>query len=336
MLLRRSPVAALHSAMLFKKDRLKSKAIVAHGIDLDAAHLPYRPEVIEYVKRAKAEGRRVVLATGSTRKFAEAVATHLGLFDAVFATEREGVNLISKHKLERIIADAGGQPFEYLGDSHADVVVFEGSAIAGWVGGRKLNVVASDSTQVHRLAPAHNDDPIDLLRMLRPHYWAVNLLVFLPLVIANQWVWNLATRAAVLSFLSMCAMASAGYIIADLLGMDVDQKHARRHKRPIPSGAVTLSRIAPIAVILFTLAVIVAACVNWQTVIAVLAYFAIALAFAMRMRFTLPTSIAAMTALLAMRPITGSAATGLALPPAILVGCIVLFAIIAYFKSDRP
>ena len=65
--------------------RLKQE--IASRVNLDPALLPYRTEVIERLKAERAKGRRLILATGTPRKFAEAVAGHLGLFDGVLATD---------------------------------------------------------------------------------------------------------------------------------------------------------------------------------------------------------------------------------------------------------
>ena len=48
---------------------------------LDVASLPYRPEVIAFLKEQKQQGRRLVLATAAQEQLARQVADHLGLFD---------------------------------------------------------------------------------------------------------------------------------------------------------------------------------------------------------------------------------------------------------------
>ena len=52
---------------------------------LDAARLPYRPEVINLVRSEAATGRQIVLVTGAHPAVADRVAEHLGCFDAVIA-----------------------------------------------------------------------------------------------------------------------------------------------------------------------------------------------------------------------------------------------------------
>src|SRR5688572_13901475 len=63
--------------------RAQLKRKLADLVLPNPAAFPYRPEVLEYVERAKAEGRPVHLVTASDQKIADAVAQHLGLFDEV-------------------------------------------------------------------------------------------------------------------------------------------------------------------------------------------------------------------------------------------------------------
>jgi phosphoserine phosphatase len=257
MLLRHRPLTALWAIAFIATHRVKVKNVVAELIVLDAAHLPYREEVVEYVRRAKSGGRRVVLATGSAMRYAGAAARHVGLFDAVFATERDGLNLISANKLAKIREDAkahGYDKFEYLGDSHADVMIFRESAVAGWVGGRKLKVEAGEGTHIHRLADLRNDRWADQLRLLRPTWWLVApvlCLIFLAMTTTpSAAAWGPALLASVGA---SCALV-AGFILGDLLHIAVDQHAARRPSGPVASGAVTIRR----AVIWLMIAIVAA------------------------------------------------------------------------------
>jgi len=54
----------------------------------DIATLPYRAELLEWIRAEHASGRRIVLCSASDAKFAEKVADHLGLFHEVMASER--------------------------------------------------------------------------------------------------------------------------------------------------------------------------------------------------------------------------------------------------------
>src|SRR3954447_21656098 len=92
------------------------KRRMAEHVMPDAARLPYRADVIEFLKNEKAAGRRIVLVTGSDEQVARAVAAHVGLFDEVIGS-CDGVNCRGEEKL-RTIRSRVGEAFDYIGDSH--------------------------------------------------------------------------------------------------------------------------------------------------------------------------------------------------------------------------
>src|SRR5262245_61581634 len=49
------------------------KQSIADRIEIDPASLPYREALLRRMRTEHAEGRRIVLATGTPRKFAEAI-----------------------------------------------------------------------------------------------------------------------------------------------------------------------------------------------------------------------------------------------------------------------
>jgi phosphoserine phosphatase len=70
--------------------RARLKEELAARASIDVATLPYRADVLDFLREERARGRRIVLTTASLITLAEAVARHLDLFDEVLATSREG------------------------------------------------------------------------------------------------------------------------------------------------------------------------------------------------------------------------------------------------------
>ena len=106
------------------RGRAGFKEFVSRHVSLDPARLPYRSDVVEFVKRERHAGRRVLLATAANRHVADAVATHLGLFDGVIASDG-GHNAKGDGKVESIRRILGDSEFDYIGDSLPDVPVFK-------------------------------------------------------------------------------------------------------------------------------------------------------------------------------------------------------------------
>lgn len=103
--------------------RARFKEFVSHRVSLNPASLPYRSDVVDFVTRERASARPVVLATAAHRRIADAVASHLALFDSVIASHGAH-NAKGDGKLESIRAHLGAAEFDYIGDSMADVPVF--------------------------------------------------------------------------------------------------------------------------------------------------------------------------------------------------------------------
>ncbi len=216
----------------FLKQRLAQVATI------DFATLPYRFEVLSLVKAERSRGRRVVLATASDRLIAGSIATHLGLFTEVMASD--GVtNLKGRAKAARLVDRFGAGNFDYIGDSRADIECWAHAADA-------ITVGVCPSTRVphvRRLAPDGESKSTTRLRAvvkaLRVHQWLKNLLLLVPVFAAHRFdlasAWNLGV-----AFLSLSLCASGGYVLNDFLDLTADRRHVRKRNRPFASGQLSL------------------------------------------------------------------------------------------------
>ncbi|MBO0664352.1 UbiA family prenyltransferase [Jiella sp. MQZ9-1] len=235
---RQKPLALLGLPGWLAAGKARLKAELAKTADLDPALLPYRAEVIAALEEAKANGRRIILATGANERLARAVADHLGLFDEVMAS-CDAVNLTAHRKLERISADCGAEGFDYYGNSHEDVCLLDGAAEA--------TVVAPDRTARRwqqrvgaELIEAGERPHRAALKAMRPHQWAKNVLVFVPLILSHEFLNVLMITQALLACLAFSFAASSVYILNDLLDLTADRKHKTKRHRPFASGALAI------------------------------------------------------------------------------------------------
>lgn len=105
------------------RGRAAFKAFVSTRVHLDPASLPYRRDVVDFVRSERAGGRRVVLATAADERIAASVARYLALFDSIIASDGRH-NAKGDGKVSAIRAHLGGGEFDYIGDNMADVPVF--------------------------------------------------------------------------------------------------------------------------------------------------------------------------------------------------------------------
>jgi phosphoserine phosphatase len=123
--LARAPWRAPQLLIWFARGRAHVKARLA-GYAPPPESLPYDQRVLEWLRAERARGRTIVLASASDRRVVERVAAHVGLFDAVFASDGR-TNLKAKRKAEAL-QRAFPQGFVYAGNESADLYVWEAAA----------------------------------------------------------------------------------------------------------------------------------------------------------------------------------------------------------------
>jgi phosphoserine phosphatase len=122
-LMRQRPWVAPVLPFVVFTGRAQFKRYISDRVSLSAASLPYRRDVLDFVRGERASERRVILATAADRRIADAVAAHLTLFESVIASDGSH-NAKGIGKLESIRAHLGDGAFDYIGDSMADLPVF--------------------------------------------------------------------------------------------------------------------------------------------------------------------------------------------------------------------
>ena len=100
------------------------KREIGRRVRLPVELLPYNSEVISLINRERAAGRKVLLVTASDQSVADAVGAHLNLFDELIGSDGT-THLKGKAKAALLEKKFGSGRFDYVGDSRADVPVWE-------------------------------------------------------------------------------------------------------------------------------------------------------------------------------------------------------------------
>jgi len=118
-----NPMRALMALFSIPQGKARFKQVVANGVPFDAAALPYRQDLLAWLRSERASGRRLILATGADSKIANAVSSHLGLFEAVIASDGR-INMTGERKAREIRRYLNNAPFLYAGDSRSDMKIW--------------------------------------------------------------------------------------------------------------------------------------------------------------------------------------------------------------------
>ncbi len=253
----------LHGKAAFKQ------AIYAKA-ELAAPLLPYNADFLAYLRAQHAAGRRMILVTAADARIADAVASHLGLFDEVLSSDGTR-NLRGRTKADVLVERFGERGFAYAGNDHSDLHVWQRAGAAVLVG-----VPAAVVAKTRSLVPIEAEftrPPLRLrpvLRAMRPHQWAKNVLVFLPIVVSTGLLDVRAWAATVVLFVSFCCAASSIYLFNDLTDLNADRSHPRKRTRPIAQGLLSVKVAMLLSLALAAIALILAAPIGG--VLIVLAY----------------------------------------------------------------
>ncbi len=236
-LLRRNPALVFVLPWWLLRGRAHFKEQVARRANLDAALLPYNPEVLGFLREEQLLGRTIVLATASDRRIASAVAAHLRLFSDVLASDGK-LNLKGHAKADALVRHYGAGGYVYVGDSWADLPVWRDSAGAVTVGASPelLARVAQTVPVLRCLGTAPPGVAAALLRLARPHQWVKNLLLLVPLVTAHRAGDASAWLASIEGIAAACLASSAVYAANDVADLPADRAHPIKRARPLASG----------------------------------------------------------------------------------------------------
>jgi 4-hydroxybenzoate polyprenyltransferase len=300
-LLLRLPGKVLHGKAAFK-------AFVTESISLDVAHLPYNHELLRFLQQEHAQGRAIYLATGADVALASRVAAHLGIFSGVLGSDGS-TNLTGSKKLDGLRSRLGPE-FDYIGNDTPDLPLLAHAREA---------MVANPSHGLRRalraggIRPARTFEershPVkSLVKALRLHQWAKNLLIFVPLFLSHTLSMGQMLRA-VAAFYCFSLTASAAYIFNDLLDIEPDRRHPRKRLRPFAAGDLSPFAGVGIVAVFLLFALVFARFLPTAFYGWLLLYLATAMAYSGYLKRFALVDVMILSGLYILRLLAGGAAT---------------------------
>jgi 4-hydroxybenzoate polyprenyltransferase len=171
-----------------------------------------------------------------------------------------------------------------------------------------------------------------ILRALRPHQWAKNVLVLVPLLTAHRlgdWHALVAGLAAVVAF---CLCASSVYLLNDMLDLEADRGHPRKSKRPFASGDLSLATGLVLAPTLLAVAALIAAFLPGKFQLFLAAYYVLTFGYSVKLKRMLLVDAVALAGLYTLRIMAGAGAVLVPLSFWLLLFSVFLFLSLAFVK----
>ena len=331
-MLRSQPASLAMIPFWLMRGRAALKHEIASRGNVDPTVLPYRAEVLSLIASERDLGRKVVLATAADGQLAHAVAEHLGIFDEVIASDGEN-NLKGSAKRLALEARFGAMGFDYVGDSAADLSVWK-SARRAYVVMTHPRVISEAERErpIHRVGAPAGGFALGLFKALRPHQWAKNSLLLVPLITSHRLLEPWLLLQILIALATFNLTASAVYIVNDLLDLQADRRHRTKRNRPFASGKVPIPVGGAAAVALLVLGVAGSLLLPATFTGLLLLYLAVTTAYSWILKRKPMADVVCLAGLYSLRIFAGGAAVGVSISPWLIAFSMFFFLSLAFAK----
>ena len=172
-----------------------------------------------------------------------------------------------------------------------------------------------------------------VIKLARPHQYLKNGFVLLGPLFAHQWDLATLTQAA-MAFLAFCAMASAVYVLNDIMDIEADRAHPVKCKRPLPSGAISIGMAKNLLVLLIVGSVILSLLASTWVTLFVLTYFIINIFYSWHLKHVVILDVFLISSGFMLRILAGTVGLGIT-PSAWLLLCGFMVTLFLGFAKRR-
>ena len=290
--------------LAFGKARLKEEIAIRSVLDFSV--LPLQKEFVAFLYNEARNGRTLYLATASDRRLAEPVAKRLGIFKQVLASDGHR-NLKGARKLEAILTCCNDSAFDYAGNERVDLAIWA-KARRAIVVNPDRGVIAAAKNRRYVIQRVFDDRPPTAktwLRALRVHQWAKNALLGVPVLTAHAFNFSAVGEIAA-AFTAFGLVASATYLLNDLLDLVADRHHPRKCKRPFAVGDIGLAAGVLVMITMFGIGFSLAAQLSDSFLFTLLAYLALTISYSFYFKTIVLIDVLLLASLYTIRIIAGA------------------------------
>ena len=325
-----SPLRALEAVGTLIKGKAALKSRIADQAIIDFEALPFNEDVLSFIGIEHEKGRKIYLASASDQRYAQALADGMGIFDGVFAS-KDNLNLAGGAKAKSLCEAFGEGGFDYIGDAPVDEDVWR----------KARNVYVADArpsylAEIRMWAPHAQAIGLrhvqfrDYLRAIRIHQWLKNLLIFVPVIAAHEFVSAFAT--IIIAFISFSLCASSVYVLNDLLDLKNDRTHSRKKNRPFAAGRIPILHGVVLFPLLLVGSVVLSLFLPLEFFQVLVGYYALTCAYSFYFKKKLLIDVTVLACLYGCRLWAGAAAVSIALSPWLIAFAIFIFFCLALVK----
>jgi 4-hydroxybenzoate polyprenyltransferase len=308
--IKRKPYLAILLPFWLLKGRAYLKEKLSSNAKIDVSMIPINFKVHDFLKTLKADGVKIILATASHEKIAQQFVEVYPVFDGYIASSNK-INLKGSEKLRAI--QKVSESFDYIGNSSEDFILFKKARksylISPTPKAKKLYEDAPEAIEL--IAEPYDKKDIGVwIKQLRIHQWIKNILIFVPILVSNQFGEAGLIVNTILGYIAFSMLASSTYIINDLVDLDSDRGHSRKCKRPLASCRISILEGSIAAVCILVTALLLAVSISTSFLLTLLIYLALTLTYSFKIKRYFAMDVITLASLYTIRIFAGAAILG--------------------------
>lgn len=333
ILAKKRPLSLLKSIIWLFKGKAYFKRQIANLVKLDLDMLPYRTEVLLFLKQEKKHGRKLFLVTATDQKVAESIAEELGVFSGVLGSDGN-VNLSGKYKLQAIQDQFNGEKFDYIGDSRHDIPLWKAAHRAFLVSPSKHVISKIRQLKLeHELLVPSKGKLKDLIKTFRIHQWVKNILIFIPLLVSHKIIEIELVIKGFFAFLAFGFCASGIYIINDLFDISSDRYHPQKKHRTFAAGKLSIKSGILFSPILINVSFLISYLfLPYEFIYLLVLYVLTTSAYTIYFKQVIIIDVLMLSLLYTLRVLSGGVAVHISISPWLLAFSMFLFFNLAFVK----
>jgi len=173
-----------------------------------------------------------------------------------------------------------------------------------------------------------------IFKTMRPRQWTKNLILFAALIFSQSLFQLTMLRDNIIAFIIFCFLSGSVYILNDLIDLEQDRNHPKKSKRPLASGKLKPSTAIISGIILVTLSLISAFCLNANFAWIALGYFILQIAYSTLLKHIVILDVLTVSAGFVLRAIAGGEVIEVPISSWLLI-CTILLALFLALGKRR-
>ncbi len=315
----------------FYKKKLKSYLFSNFQPDVNLVKI--NNKVYEFLNKERNLGRKIYLCSGSPSRIVKQFSEKLKIFDGYFGTEN--INLVGENKRRFLNTKFTAYQYDYIGDSFSDIAVWNNSNKAYISKNNFLINFILKIKKVNFITITEERNIffniINLLKLIRIHHWSKNVLLFLPIILAQKTSIS-SVIVCLIGFFSFSFIASSIYIINDCLDLQNDRKHPEKKNRIIASGKIPLLNSAFVCFTLVIMSLYLSSFISIYFAVLICFYFALNILYSISIKNLIILDIICLSSFYVFRVIAGGLSSNTYVSIWLLLFCFFFFLFLANIK----